>query len=160
MPRLRSLVLLPAVAFLACCGGSPQRAAAPAAPPRFLSVADLETQLGNGFRHGLDRLAVMSQPPEGAADLGQSLPTGALDDVRCAAAGTRPAGRAPWPWRCTVGWETAGGRGRTTKYAVRLLPTGCFAAAADPALPPHRDPTIASFTEHPLNGLASARKGC
>jgi hypothetical protein len=116
--------------------------------------------LGNGFRAGLDRLAVMSQPPDDASDLGQSLPTGLLDRVSCAAAAPRPAGRAPWPWRCTVRWETARGRARRTGYAVRVTAAGCYSAGADPALPPHRDPTIQTYSEHPLNTLVSVRAGC
>ncbi len=151
--------VLAAVA-LAGCGG--RNASAPpvrhARPARYLSSLELRQDLGNGFRAGLERLAVLSQPPDDASDLGQPLPAGLLDRVTCAAAGTRTA--RFWPWHCTVRWLTAGGRAQRTDYAVRLLPTGCFAAGADPALPPHRDPTIQTYTEHPLNTLVSVTAGC
>jgi hypothetical protein len=132
-----------------------------AATPRYLARHALALQLGNGFRAGLDRLAVMDQPREGATDLGQELPSGLLRDVSCASAGARPAATAAsWPWRCRVRWETLRGTPKTTNYAVRLLPTGCFAAGATPRLQPHLDPTIKTYAEHPLNAVASFRKGC
>jgi hypothetical protein len=159
---LTPLLIVAAGASLAACSDDPSTPAAAAHPaaPRFLSQPDLERQLGNGLTAGLERLAVMSQPPEGAADLGQDLPRGALDSVDCSAAATRPAARAVWPWRCTARWQTASGKARKTAYAVKLLPTGCFAAAADPPLQPVRDTTIASFSEHPLNAIVSLQRGC
>jgi hypothetical protein len=140
--RATALVIL----AVAGCGGRPAApAAVPApAPAKHLDRVELARLLGNGFRDGLDRLAVMDQPPDDASDLGQSLPTGLLDRVTCAGA---PA------WHCTVRWQTAGGTPRTTRYAVRVSRTGCFSAGADPALPPHRDPTIQTYSEHPLNTL-------
>jgi hypothetical protein len=102
----------------------------------------------------------MEQPPDGAADLGQDLPAGLVRDVRCAPGAPRPAGGAPWAWRCRVRWETVAGTARTTTYDVRSLATGCFAAGATPRLADVRDPTIASYSEHPLNAVASAKKGC
>lgn len=144
------------------CGDSRRPAAAArvaSGEPRFMSATDLERDLGNGFRFGLYRLAVMAQPRDAAPDLGQDLPTGTLQRVRCAADAPRPRGTA-WPWRCAVAWRTLAGRDRHTRYVVRNLPTGCFSAGARPALPAHRDATIASFSEHPLNALVSVRKAC
>ena len=126
----------------------------------YLSSADLERDLGNGFRAGLDRLAVMDQPRDDASDLGQERPAGLLDRVTCEQAAARPAKAEPWSWRCTVRWQTAAGNAKATRYAVRLFPTRCFAAGATPALPPHRDPTIATYAEHPLNTVISVKKGC
>jgi hypothetical protein len=131
-----------------------QPAAAPAA--RYLDAKGLALALGNGVRTRLDQLAVMQQPPEGASDLGQDLPAGLLRDVRCTPGA---AGRVR-TWSCRVRWETVAGAPETTNYAVRAFATGCFAAAATPRLPDVRDPTIASFSQHPLDAVASARKGC
>jgi hypothetical protein len=151
-----------AATALGACGSAARDAVPPAAhrPARHLDRHALALALGNGFRTRLDQLAVMQQPPDGASDLGQSLPAGLLRDVRCAAAGARPAGAAPWPWRCRVRWETVAGATKTTNYTVRGFATGCFAAGAVPRLPDVKDPTIASYSEHPLNAIASRRKGC
>jgi hypothetical protein len=157
-------VIAVAAGSMAGCGGASSTHTSSTAPaasrPQFVAGAELERELGNDFRHGLYRLAVMSQPPDDATDLGQSLPTGLLRTIACSARGAQPAAAVAWSWRCDVQWETAGGAPRRTRYAVRLLPTGCFAAAADPGLPAHRDTTIASYSEHPLNALVSVRKGC
>jgi hypothetical protein len=59
-----------------------------------------------------------------------------------------------------VRWETVAGTPRATTYAVRNLAGGCFAAGAVPRLRDVHDPTIASYTEHPLNAVTSLRKGC
>jgi hypothetical protein len=59
-----------------------------------------------------------------------------------------------------VRWETPAGRPRATRYAVTVLPTGCFGAAAQPKLADHFDPTINTYAEHPLNTIISVRKGC
>jgi hypothetical protein len=161
--RRRSITTAAAACLITGWGGgaAPRPASAPAGgPPRFIAAGDLERERGNDFRRGLYRLAVMSQPPEDATDLGQSLPTGLLHDVACAARGERPTGPSAWSWRCIVRWETVGGARRNTRYAVRLLPTGCFAAAADPELPERLDTTIATYAEHPLNALVSVRRGC
>jgi hypothetical protein len=158
--------LLLALPLAAGCGGREAGSRTAAAPPvaaaavRFPSALDLERGVSNGFRQGLYRLAVMSQPRDDAADLGQDLPTGTVRGVRCVAAGARPTTTTPWPWRCRVRWQTAGGAARRTRYAVRVFPTGCFAAGATPRYPAARDATIASFSEHPLNALVSVRKGC
>jgi hypothetical protein len=127
----------------------------------YISAPDLRRELSNGFAAGLDRLAVMSQPSDDAADLGQALPSGTVGDVSCDSAAPKPSEVAdPWMWRCRVGWETVAGQPRTTRYEVRLFPTGCFAAGATPRYPQHRDTTIESFSEHPLNAVASVRRGC
>jgi hypothetical protein len=157
MIRLLTTPLL--LVAIAGCGGGDKPAPRPSAP-RYLGADDLRRDLANGFRAGLYKLAVMSQPPDAAADLGQSLPTGLVDTVACRPGAARPAGATAWPWRCSVRWETAAGRPRSTRYTVRLLPTGCFAAGADPRMPAHRDTTIASFSEHPLNAITSVRRGC
>jgi hypothetical protein len=147
--------------ILAGCGGAHHGAAAPRPVARgYLGAADLQRDLGNGFRAGLDRLAVMEQPRDDASDLGQERPTGLLDRVTCEPAAGKPAKPEAWPWRCTVRWQTSAGRAKTTRYAVRLFPTRCFAAGATPALPPRRDPAIASYSEHPLNTVISVKKGC
>ncbi|HMJ34207.1 MAG TPA: hypothetical protein VK501_09835 [Baekduia sp.] len=138
-------------------GDTAAAAAAPATPvsapaPVRLDGHELALQLGNGFRAALDRLAVLQQPREGATDLGQDLPTGLLRDVRCSA--------ASGGYRCRVRWETLRGTPQRTDYAVRVLKGGCFAAGATPRMRPQYDPTIATYTEHPLNAVASLRKGC
>jgi hypothetical protein len=154
---LSALVL----AGLAACGDArdaamPARAAAAPATPVSASAAldrhAVALQLGNGFRTALDRLAVLDQPRDGASDLGQDLPSGLLRDVRCT-----PGVPA---LRCRVRWETLRGTPQTTRYRVRVLAGGCLAAAATPRLKPHYDPTIATYSEHPLNAITSVRKGC
>jgi hypothetical protein len=97
----------------------------------------------------------MSQPPEGAKDLGQALPTGLISSVSCG----RPAAEETTT-HCSVRWRTVAGAPRTTRYLVHLLPGGCFAAGAQPRYPDHRDPTIESFSESPLNALVSADASC
>lgn len=133
---------------------------APPAPGRFLSRSELATQLGNGFRRQLYRLAVMSQPGDDAADLDQALPTGMLRDVACSADSAQPAGAGGWPWSCAVRWETVDGHRRTTRYSVSLTARGCFFAAAHPRLPEQYDATIRTYSEHPLNAVQSLRRGC
>jgi len=103
----------------------------------------------------------MSQPADGATDLGQSLPTGVLDGVRCEppAAAKQRDGEVKIA-RCSVRWRTQGGDRRSIDYRVRMYPDGCFDASARPSLPPHIDPTIEGYSEHPLNVLVGAEKGC
>jgi hypothetical protein len=127
--------------------------AAPPAPGHFLSPGELDTQLGNGFRQGLYRLAVMSQPGDDAADLGQQLPTGTVRGVDCRRGGGRK-------WACLVRWETVDGKRESTRYAVDMNARGCFYASATPRLPEHYDSTIRTYSEHPLNSLQSLRRGC
>jgi hypothetical protein len=147
-----------AVAALGGCGrhGAVTDGVGPApAGGGFLSTAELDTQLGNGFRQGLYRLAVMSQPGDDAADLGQQLPTGTVRDVSC-----RRSGSGSRKWACAVRWETVAGKRESTRYAVDMNAHGCFYASATPALPSHYDSTIRSYSEHPLNSLQSLRRGC
>jgi hypothetical protein len=126
----------------------------------YLAAADLERQLGNSFRTGLYRLAVMSQKSEDAMDLGQRLPTGLLRDVRCASAAARPRSGGAWPWSCDVRWKTVEGHAERTRYTVRLTLGECFAAGAAPRRQPHYDATIRTYAEDPLNALGSPRRGC
>lgn len=136
-------------------------AASASAPGTYLRAGELRRELGNGVREGLYRLAVMSQPADDAADLGQELPTGSVERVACAAGAQRPGSAGePWRWGCRVAWRTVEGAPRATRYDVRLLANGCFAAGALPRYPAHRDTTIAGFSEHPLNAIASVREGC
>lgn len=167
--RLLMAGVLAATCALGACGDDDDPAGpaakagtAAAAPARsaYLDRHDLALGVGNGVRARLDQLAVMQQPPDAASDLGQSLPAGLVRDVSCAPAGDRPAGGRPWAWRCRVRWETVAGATRATNYSVRSFATGCFAAGATPRLSPVKDPTIASFSEHPLNTVTSLRKGC
>src|SRR6266567_6082929 len=123
---------------------------APPAPGHFLSRTELDAQVGNGFRQGLYRLAVMSQPGDDSADLGQQLPTGTVREVRCGADQPRPAA-GTWTWSCGVSWETVDGHRTSTRYAVDMNPRGCFFATARPQLPQHYDSTIRTYSEHPLN---------
>jgi hypothetical protein len=163
---VKAIVAGIALLALAGCGGGghkrpPQPPAGAADAARgYLAPAELRRDVGNAFRAGLDRLALMSQPPDDASILATDLPKGLLDRVVCAAAGPRPSTAQPWPWRCRVRWETAGGRAQATRYTVQLLPTRCFAATADPALPPRQDATIQTYSEHPLNTFVSLGRGC
>jgi hypothetical protein len=103
----------------------------------------------------------MSQPADGATDLGQSLPTGLLDSVACASSRTAATGASGTEvTRCSVRWQTQGGAPRRTRYRVRMFDDGCFDASARPSFPAHIDPTIEGYSEHPLNVLVGAEKGC
>jgi hypothetical protein len=150
----------PAVLVLAACGGGtaargPTQASAPPPAAERLTATELATQLGNDFRRGLYRLAVMSQPGDEAADLGQQLPTGTLRDVGC-----RPAATNTSAWSCAVRWETVSGHRTATRYRISVTRRGCFYGAAQPPLPQRYDATIRSYSEHPLNTLQSLRRGC
>lgn len=165
MRRRLALLALLTLAAAGCGGGSGggERASAPerAAPSGpFLAAADLERELGSGFREGLYRLAVMSQKSDDASDLGQALPTGLVGQVRCAPADPRPAGTDAWRWTCGVRWHDVDGSARRERYAVRIQPGGCFSAGATPRRPASYDATIHTYGEDPLNGIVSARKGC
>ncbi|MBS1679029.1 MAG: hypothetical protein JST08_16755 [Actinobacteria bacterium] len=121
----------------------------------------MRVDLGNAFAAGLYRLAVMSQPPDGATDLGQALPTGLVDGVTCGRPpATRKGASRTKVTHCSVRWQTLGGESRRTDYRIRLFAGGCFDAAARPSLPPHIDPTIKAYSEHPLNVLVGTEKGC
>jgi hypothetical protein len=126
----------------------------------YLDRERLQTHLASGFRAGLYRLAVMSQPADGAVDLGQRLPTGEVSDVRCEADSARPGGSADWPWSCTVRWRAAGGGRHETRYAVHLSSHACFAASATPRHQPVPDATIGASSEHPLNTLGRDLGSC
>lgn len=103
----------------------------------------------------------MSQPSDGATDLGQSLSTGLLDGVTCSPPPTAGNGAAKTEiTHCSVRWRTQGGDRRQTDYRIRMYGDGCFDASAQPSLPPHIDPTIEGYSEHPLNVLVGAEKGC
>ena len=170
MTRIAALALLiPALALgLGGCGsgggdastGADGGATAAAGPAHYAAGLDLRRQLANAFDAGLYRLAVMSQPRDGATDLGQSLPTGLLRTVSCDRPGTPEGTERTEITRCAVAWTTVDGAPRTTRYVVRLFPSGCLAAGATPSLPQHRDSTIKSFSEHPLNALVSVAKEC
>jgi hypothetical protein len=127
---------------------------------RYVSGVDLRRQLSNAFDAGLYRLAVISQPRDSATDLGQSLPTGLVRTVSCSRAGAPEGAERTEVAHCTVLWQTVSGKPRRTRYLVRLFPTGCFAAGATPRLPQHRDNTIETYSEHPLNALVSAERQC
>jgi len=131
--------LLLAVPVVSGCGGE-GRAASERTTARpaggYLAASDLERQLGNAFRKGLYRLAVMTQRSDEARDLGQPLPTGLLRGVRCAPKIAPPTAGRAWGWSCSVAWRTVEGRTAQTRYLVRLQPGKCFAAGATP----HRGP--------------------
>jgi hypothetical protein len=155
-----------AVAATGCSDDGDSTAATPGAssaapaPGRYLSRVELANQVGNLFHRRLYRVAVMAQPGDDAADLGQSLPTGTLRTVGCRPAGARPAGDEGWAWSCTVRWETAAGRRDSTAYRVNMNGRGCFYASASPSLGQRYDATIRAYSEHPLNQLQSLRRGC
>jgi hypothetical protein len=162
LTRLLPLGLAAIALLSAGCGDNGERTttalSATDSKQSFLGTGGLERGLGNAFRAGLYRLAVMSQPPDGATDLGQDLPTGVLHGVSCATDSRRRG--AIEVSSCTVRWRTVAGRSRLTRYVVRRYPTGCFAAGAQPRYPNHRDPTIESYSEHPLNALVSVGEDC
>jgi len=157
-------LLLAAPVVSGCGGGAHAVSDPPARVPRpkggYLAASDLELQLGNAFRKGLYRLAVMTQRSDEAKDLGQPLPTGLLDRVRCTSTAPRPSGARAWTWSCAVRWKTVEGHRQSTRYAVRLSPGKCFAAGATPQRQPRYDATIRTYSEDPLNALGSVRRGC
>jgi len=168
LKRIAALgLLIPALALGSggCGSGGAETASGAAArgdavPAHYVSAFELRRQLANAFDAGLYRLAVMSQPPDSATDLGQALPTGLVRRVSCRAAGVPSGAERPLITHCAVDWETVAGKARTTRYLVRLFPTGCFAAGATPRLPHRRDNTIKTFSEHPLNALVSVARQC
>jgi hypothetical protein len=154
-----ALLVAPA---LAGCGGGSHAATTSAPRPTggYLAATGLERGLGNAFRHGLYRLAVMSQKSDDAMDLGQRLPTGLLIGVRCSSSAAQPGAGGAWPWSCDVRWKTVEGHARRTRYDVRLSRGACFAAGAAPRRQPHYDATIRTYSEDPLNALAGGRRRC
>lgn len=153
----RAAILL-ALCLSACGGGQDVR---PAAAPAGAYVDDptLEQGIGNTFRQRLYRLAVMTQTGDDAADVGQPLPTGLVDDARCRPQ-TAGSERRMRPWRCVVRWETVEGHRRTTRYVVQTTPGGCYYAQASPPLPQVLDATVHAPAEHPLGNLTGAVRGC
>ena len=163
MRRLAAIAILLAAPLLTGCGGgdhasSTDKVVKPTGG--YLSAPALERQLGNAFRKGLYRLSVMTQRSEDAKDLGQPLPTGLLDDVKCTSSGAQPSAGRVWTWSCDVRWKSVEHRREQTRYAVRLRPGQCFAAGATPARAKLYDSTIRTYSEDPLNALGSVRPGC
>lgn len=166
MTRTAALVVTAAVACCAGCGGGSDdkagqtKSGASAPSGGYLEGAELQRQLGNAFRKGLYRISVMTQRSEDAKDLGQPLPTGVLQSVRCAQAGAQPAAGTAWSWSCRVQWRTVAGTPQATRYAVRLRKGECFAAGATPERKPRYDATIKTYAQDPLDALVSLRPGC
>jgi hypothetical protein len=163
LQTLSVIALLLAAPALAGCGGGAHAVSAANAEQAhgaYLAGVDLERQLGNAFRQGLYRMAVMTQRSDEAKDLGQPLPTGLLDRVRCASSAPRPSGGGPWAWTCDVGWKTVKGKHQSTRYSVRLWRGECFAAGATPQRRPRYDATIRTYSEDPLNVLTGVRREC
>jgi hypothetical protein len=161
--RLALTALLLVVPVVSGCGGEGRAASEEGTTPRaggYLTASDLERQLGNAFRKGLYRLAVMTQRSDEAPDLGQPLPTGLLRGVRCGSKVPRPTGGRAWAWSCSVAWRTVERRAEQTRYLVRLRPGKCFAAGATPERQSRYDATIRSYSVDPLNALGSVRGGC
>jgi hypothetical protein len=160
--RLTAIALLLAAPVVSGCGGGDHAPSEKLARPKggYLVASDLERQVGNAFRKGLYRLAVMSQRSDEAKDLGQPLPTGLLDRVSCSSSAPRPTDGRVWLWTCGVTWKSVEGRREQTRYEVRLSPGLCFAAGATPARAKRYDATIRTYSEDPLNVLASVRSGC
>jgi hypothetical protein len=160
--RLTATALLLAAPVVSGCGGEVHASSEKLARPKggYLAASDLERQVGNAFRKGLYRLAVMSQRSDEAKDLGQPLPTGLLDRVSCASGAPRPGGGRVWVWSCGVTWKSVERHREQTKYTVRLSPGLCFAAGATPARVKRYDATIRTYSEDPLNVLGSVRAGC
>lgn len=163
--RPSSLAVVAAcLAALAGCGSTAPSAPAPSTlvrgPAGYFTEGRLEQKLGNAFRSGLYRLAVMSQPGEGAIDLGQQLPTGKVAAVTCAPDAAAPARGRDWPWRCAVRWRTVAGRSRVTRYGVELTPRSCFSAEARPQYDAVLDATTGAPSEHPLNTFGRTLGSC
>jgi len=161
--RLTAIALLLAAPVVSGCGGGDHASSEKGATRPtggYLGASGLERQLGNAFRKGLYRLAVMQQRSEDAMDLGQPLPTGLVDRVSCDSAGPRPSGGKAWAWSCSIRWRTVQHRAQQTRYTVRLDPGECFTAGASPPRKPQYDVTIRTYSEDPLNVLGSVRPGC
>jgi hypothetical protein len=142
----RAAALLAAAALAGCGSGGADDRAARAVPVRTDAVPgpELRRQLANSFQDGLGALAVMNQPRDDAAALGQDVPAGTITRVRCQE-----------PERCTVSWETVGGKRRTVTYRVRAFQGGCLTASADPPLEDPYDATIGARSANPLNALVA-----
>lgn len=160
--RLAAIALLLAAPVVSGCGGGDHASSEKLARPSggYLGASDLERQLGNAFRKGLYRLAVMQQRSEDAMDLGQKLPTGLVDRVSCAPDAPRPGGGQAWAWHCSIRWQTFEHRLQQARYTVGLRPGECFTAGASPQRRPQYDATIRTYSEDPLNALVSVHRGC
>lgn len=160
--RAAAPVLATASLLAAGCGSTPPTSDIAVLRPSAstLTRGALERELGAGVRAALGRVAVMQQPKEGAADLGQQLPEGLVHRVQCAVPSV-VVGKAPQRRStCDVAWRTADGAAKHTTYAVDLRGGPCFAAHATPALPALHDATIQTYAEHPLNQIFSLERGC
>jgi hypothetical protein len=153
---IRALGLAAAIAAAsagaAACGGGDADAQPPnnvPADPGTIPRAEVQRQVGTAFAEGLERLAVMNQPRDDAADLGQDLPSGLLRGVVC-----------PSATSCTVRWRTVDGEPRTTAYRIRAFQGACLTAAAEPPLPDTWDASIKTTAENPLNSLIGTGEGC
>ncbi len=125
-----------------------------------MPAEQLRTQVASAFRQGLYRMAVMDQPADDAADLGQELPTGRVRQVECVPDSAPPT-RPGWTVSsCLVRWEHIGGRADRTRLRVSQDRRGCWDAAPRPPLPTRYDATERNYAEHPLNVLSAVRPGC
>lgn len=157
-----TMVVLAVLGLSACGGAASVRSPSSGAGGTgggYPSGPDLQRILGNSFRVGLARLAVMSQPGDDAADLGQHLSTGLLAGTSCEPAGSANAAGKRTA-RCVVRWKTVDGASEKTAYAVQLTDHGCVYASAKPRLREVFDATTHAPSEHPLSFLVRARKGC
>ncbi len=125
-----------------------------------MSAAQLRTQVAAAFRQGLYRMAVMDQPADDAADLGQELPTGRVRQVECRPDRAVPARPGRTVSSCLVRWEHVDGRADRTRLGVSRDRRGCWNAAPQPPLPNRYDATERTYAEHPLNVLSAVRPGC
>jgi len=105
-------------------------------------------------------MAVMDQPTDDAADLGQDLPTGRVLGVACTAGGAASASPGGTVSTCIVRWKHAGDGADRTLLRIRQDHRGCWDAAPQPRLPTRYDATERNYAEHPLNVLSSVRPGC
>jgi hypothetical protein len=150
--RARSLALLAtAAALMGGCGASDaERGSAPAsaAPAERMpgSAHEAAVALGNAFRTGLRELSVMSGAVGETGDVGQPVPTGAIDRVRCARHDAR--------WRCGVRWLDLLGHRHATEYVIARAHRGCVDATAAPILGDTYDVTTRAPAENPLSELA------
>ena len=136
------------------------RLPAPQAEALGIALALRPGDAADRFAVGAGLLTLLTQRSEDAKDLGQPLPTGVVEAVRCAAASAQPTSGGVRAWSCRVAWRGVGGTRVTTTYDVSLRRGGCFSAGAAPRRPVRYDATIATYAEDPLNALVSVRRGC
>ena len=154
-------VLVCSVLVAGCGGQDAQSDSAAAQPVAYVSggAPSIERQLGNTFRAALDRLAVMSQTTDDAADMGQQLPAGTLEGMNCEPNGPKPSGGI-WKWSCSADSKSVNGKAKRIKYRVQVTGKGCIYAQADPAMRQIPDATIHAPAENPLSSLVVPIKGC